>query len=472
MNSKPVIACTGNCQGGVIRSFLLSVPEISRDYEVVLLRTAEAVAPVRSRLRIFIEQITHNWAEFEISQADLPPGSLLIRCPAALQNYPWPLIPFQKRSSDRGPRQAMFPYTICDDLVMRLAARGVPKEHLLEAYFEVDITRQFPLDRLRELNAAKARQIDDRSDFGLWDAAESGGQMFRTANHPNGPLLAYMLEHIVERLPLADKPHALKLARSRAAGVGIQSVEAPVHPQVADHFGLEWAKNRRWTFWTEGQFTFEEHLLRLYDFRFNQALHDGREALKARRLEEAAELLARAAKELPESEGVLEAYVGALTRLRRFDESVAVLRELIARRPTPRRVRDLVSALRRGGWTEEADQVISTLPDLAEHPMLLLTPSKWMRPTDPDAAHALLERAASIEPDDYGVLLEQASLAETRGDLWRAQILLERACYFGNWPSAAVARLDAVRARLETEDPPPLEGQASPQADMCASAAS
>lgn len=263
---KPVIACLGNCQSGAIRSVLKSLPGVREDFEVVFTRKPAEFAALRPRLKAVVQQVTHGWDGFTLSKDDLPAGVSLIRYPAALLIQPWPLMPPKAPTADRSPAVAMFPYTICDSLVAELVARGVPKASLLDAYFSVDVTKRFPLDRLRAINEAKSRQIDAMADFAITDQMQIG-QAMRTANHPNGPLFSYMLRHVIERLPLspAGQAQAQKRVPSYAAGVGIQHIEAPVHPQVADHFDMTWAKGRKWAFWLEGDFTFEEHLLRLYE---------------------------------------------------------------------------------------------------------------------------------------------------------------------------------------------------------------
>lgn len=349
---KPVIACLGNCQSGAIRGFLLSVPEIRERFEVLFTRRDAEFQAMRERVWAVVQQSTHSWDGFVLAKEDLPPGAVLVRYPAALLSYPWPLIPFQQRAKERTARDAMFPYTICDDLVLRLKADGVPKDGLLDAYFAVDMTKRYALDRLRRINEAKARQIDALSDFPVWDQMHIG-QGMRTANHPDGPLLAYMLEQIVERLPLEDKTAAVELARSRASGYGIQPVEAPVHPQIADALNLDWAKDRKWTFWLEGDFTFEEHLLRLYDMSYCEALQEGRDRLK--RGEDAIPLLEQAARELPGSVMALLFLASALSKAGRLSDLADVRGRIYDLAPTDENARLHWAALRRAKRFDEAD---------------------------------------------------------------------------------------------------------------------
>lgn len=272
---KPVIACLGNCQSGAIRSVLRTMPGIRDEYEVIFTRRRSEFVALRPRLAAVVQQVTHGWDGFNLKQTDLPAGVTLVRYPAALLSYLWPLMPPSRNDPDRGPHYARFPYTICDSLVAELFAKGIERDNLLDAYHSVDVTKRFRLDRLRQINEAKSRQIDALADFPITDKMTEG-QAMRTANHPNGPLMAHILQQVIERLPLPAKviAYATRRVPSWAQGPGIQVVEAPVHPQVATHFGLDWAKDRKWAFWTEGDFSHDEHLLRLYDREARNAPQD------------------------------------------------------------------------------------------------------------------------------------------------------------------------------------------------------
>ncbi|WP_292091616.1 SDR family oxidoreductase [Brevundimonas sp.] len=445
-SKRPIIACVGNCQSGAIRAFLMTVPEISRDYDVVLIyQPTKNFEALRPRVRAVIQQVTHGWDDFRLTEDDLPADAVMIRYPAMLQNYLWPQIPFQKRriAGDSATKTKLFPYTICDDLVLRLVGDGVSKDQLLDSYFAIDIGKKYPLDRLHAINAAKAQQLDDKSDFGLWDQIESGVHTMRTANHPGGGLMAYVLEQIVERLPLQDRDYALKLARARARGVGIQNLDAPIHPAVANHFGLNWAKDRRWSFWHEGDFTFEQHLLRLYDYGHNATYWAAREALK--RKEDATALLAQAVKELPESTQVLKAYIAELARTKRLAEILQATRRLHSLSPTPSHAVKLASALRRAGEYEEANRLLNALD--STDPNILMALAQGLTEGTPERIE-IEHKAAEADPDNLQVLLGQAKAHEDQGELAQALATLERAAYVSNWATSVRKRQDALKALI------------------------
>lgn len=454
-DNRPVIACIGNCQSGTVRALLLAVPEISRDYDVVFTRSRRAFAAVRPRVRLAIHQMTHAWDGFQLEEGDLPPGAALIRYPAALATWPWPTIPFHHRNkdvkADEGAFQ-MYPYTICDDIALRLIEGGVSRDRFVDAYFEVDVTRAYPLNRLREISAAKARQIDDRADFGIWDHIDRHGaeqQLFRTANHPNGPLMGFIMREILDRMTfLSDLPYARKLAAAWSKGVGIQPVEAPVHPQVAQHFGLTWAKDRKWTFWNEGDFTFEERLMRMYDFRFSRNYQAGSAAMNAGQFAEAAEFLRKAVRELPRSVPVRRLYAMALTRAGDVNSAAAVRRRIFTLEPTAVHADDYVGALNRARRAADARKFLDGLkPPLIDEPLVLLARSRAARALKQnEEADRLLAAATAGEPDHLQVLIERSRRAAAEGRSGEAVAHLERAHYVSNWSPSVARLLDAARA--------------------------
>jgi len=459
-STRPVIACLGNCQSGAIRAFLLTVPEVSRDYDVVLIyQPTKDFENLRPRVRAVIQQVTHGWDDFRLTEDDLPADAVMIRYPAMLQNYLWPLIPFQKRriAGDSATTTKLFPYTICDDLVLRLKGGGVSKAQLLDSYFAVDIARKYPLDRLHAINAAKARQLDDKSDFGLWDLMEGGVHTMRTANHPGGGLMAHVLEQIVERLPLEDRDYALKLARARGDGIGIQNLDAPIHPDVAAHFGLDWAKDRRWAFWHEGDFTFEQHLLRLYDYDHNATYWAAREALK--RKQDATALLAQAVEELPTSVEVLRAYIAELARAKRPIEVARATQRLHQLSPTPGHAVRLAGALRRVGEHEEANRILSDLG--STDPNVLMALAQGLAEGAPQRIE-IEHKAAEADPDNLQVLLAQAKTYEDQGDLPRALSRLSRASYVSNWAASVKKLHDILETRMAAAADEALPVEPSP----------
>lgn len=457
MTPRPVIACVGNCQSRTIRALLQATPEISRDYDVVFLRNRAGLEAVRRRIVACIEQVTHSWEGAGVSRADLPPGAVLIRYPAAMAIYPWPTIAFHRRAKGaqaREPERLWYPHTLCDSLALRLIEDGIPRDRFVEAYFEIDITARYPLDRLYEINLAKARQLDEQSDFGTWDLVESEGrkaQLFRTADHPNGPLMAYIMEAILDRLPgLQDRAFLRRLTAEWKAGPGIQAVEAPVHPDVAEHFDLQWApRGRRYTFWHEGSFTFEEHLLRLFDFTFCEAYHRGVRALSDGRIDDAVALLRQATAELPRSTAALRLYATALTRKRDYRSALSVRRRVFTLEPSAAAAVEYARTLHQAGRSDEAVRFLADLPPVVgAEPAVLSARAAAARAVGRlDEANRWLDAAEAADPDHVQVLLERARQAEAEGQTALALERMTRAHYVSNWSGSVGRKLAALRER-------------------------
>lgn len=106
-----------------------------------------------------------------------------------------------------------------------------------------DVSRLLDLNRLLELDIERLRLQERNTDLRIADAILSGyrdQQHFAMLWHPTHALYLRFIDQIWEFL---DLPAAMR-ARSKfilERGKGMQP-HIPVHPSIADHFGLAWAK--------------------------------------------------------------------------------------------------------------------------------------------------------------------------------------------------------------------------------------
>lgn len=461
-SSRPIIACLGNCQSTVINTFLQSLPELSRAYEFRLITTGrddETAAPKggssaslaylsanRERLRLVINQESHEWSRLPIQREDVPPGCAYVSYPAAVLNYIWPLIPSWRRPKGARAREyTLFPYTVCDDRVIRLREAGVPRGSLLEEYHKVSPLDLFRVDRLREINLAKLRGMDAKSDFGIAGLIErelASTQLFSTANHPSGPMMAYLLEGIVERAGaiITDGAMAAHKIEQRRAGKGIQDVEAPVHPEIAAHFGLEWARDKRFRFWDEGVFTFDEWLLRLYDYSYCAPYQDALDRIRAKDYEGAEPLLRQAVDELPEAVAMRQTLAGVLSRRGLVDEIVDQWATIYRQAPTGKNLDAYYGALARRSRAK-ARAFIDALDEVPEDAIAV----RLALFADPDpevrrkaGPEETLTRTFASHPRYWMILAERARHA---GDKEAEADHVARAHYASNWSAKFAAQI-------------------------------
>lgn len=496
MTSKPIIACIGNCQSTVIGSFLQSLPELSRTYEfqVLPIGSEEAAGASgkygatlaylnkhRERLRLVINQESHEWSRHPIQRADVPAGCGYISYPAAIVNYIWPLIPSYRRPKGVREREfTLFPYTVCDDRVIRLREAGVPRDGLLEEYFKVSPLKAYRVDRLREINLTKLREIDSKADFGIADVVEnemSATQLFSTANHPNGPMMARLLAGITALADgvITDRELADYKIEQRRLGKGVQDVEAPVHPEIAAHFDLAWARDKQFRFWDEGRFSFEDWLLRLYDFSYCRPHQDAMDRIRAGDYEGAEPLLREALVELPDSLPIRQTLAGVLSRRGAVDELVDEWASIYQREPNGGNLDAYYGALSRRGRSEARNfiQSLDHIPDDA-----IAVRLAFFADTDADlrekaGSQESLHKAAFGHARYWTVEAERARRAK---DFELEAKHLARAYYISNW-STGVADIIKKRygtapkaERLNTDFAKPAASAPEPSAPAAAAA--
>jgi hypothetical protein len=299
--AKPeVVLFLGNCHSRQISNFFGRLPGFADRYESVYFRTYQLgealgnrdailqarekvhhfVEANRSRIRLFVRQQTHGWFDDGLTARNFDAKTDIVDYPACLLNYIWPLAPHGRQISGSPEQLRRFPFSILDSEVLRLKREGVREDQLLERYREIDVVRTYRVDRLRRLNQIKAAEVDEKSSFSIWPFVEASMpdvQMFRTENHPNGPLFAEILRQIGSFTSIdMDRTAYLDKVEKQQRLTGIGPLEAPVHPRIAEHFGLNWAYNKKFNFWGYVQLTFEEYLLRIYRLDADPDYHAAR----------------------------------------------------------------------------------------------------------------------------------------------------------------------------------------------------
>ena len=138
-----------------------------------------------------------------------------------------------------------------------------------------DLNDLVDLDRFAEMHDEKFTSIDAKCDIKLWDYVKGNFRtkhLFRTNNHPSGVLMAYTLHRILAASPLGEWiQNSGTVLESTAASFGIGAFEDPIHPQVIDHFSLNYlGKDYKYKYRFEGAFDFESRLRRYLRFDYNE----------------------------------------------------------------------------------------------------------------------------------------------------------------------------------------------------------
>lgn len=481
--SKPIIIVVGNCQSSFVANFLKALPEVGQQFEVKRFRNFNEdldgndvsggrpddlpvfVRSNKGRIVAFLRQATHNWAGDPITRDDFAPETVFVEYPAAQITYLWPLA-FRDDRFKKAPASVRrrIPYSLHDSLLRKLALDGVPEEDVVAAYMAHDITATFKLDRLRALNDAKMKQIDKMASFPIADyvaANVTDVQLFRTMNHPSGPLMAEIMRRILALLPFVTDQTAVQYRLEEAAGgPGIQDVDAPIHPQIVRHFGLSWAERDQYRFWDEGSYSFAEHLVRLYRMECNPKIAHALALLRTGDVEAARRLTEEAVSEVPRSAAWRAQLADICLRQEDLDGALTHFRTAWSIEPMLNPGIKFIRLLLRAGRSAEAKTVAA---EFGRHfgtgtAAFGLVQGYVLHATEgsPAAVAWLRSVVASPARADYRVWLSLSSMLSATGDPHGARDAMEAAYTLSGMAPKLGVKLDALRARAAKK--PPVAG--------------
>jgi hypothetical protein len=250
---KRTLLLYGNCQAEAISVVLDADPAAREHFHIVYLRSFKHPSEGWGELppqdvaacSILLEQ--HDPRAFPYRTL-LPTDCVTIKFPAIDFNVLWPFNcpnPYDRTDPDVFP-YGRFPYG--DRVVINLVDEGLDPDVVLETYLTTSQGHMPDLDRLMELEAARLRARDVHCDVKMSAYVLENfrkNRLFWTADHTTSEPLRELLERLAalaaqERPQLTefDIESTIKYRFSPEGPLGVVSV--PVHPRIAEHFGLEW----------------------------------------------------------------------------------------------------------------------------------------------------------------------------------------------------------------------------------------
>lgn len=241
----------GNCQAAALASILNADPSMTTRYRVCYFASFDdrVSAPVNVR----IEEL--EAAAFSFEQYDptplphrdrFPPDCITVTFPSIDCNLLWPLTTANTYNDE--PSEAFpwghFPYG--DRVIIECVRRGLNVSEVLQCY-QSESRAQLPnLERFEKLERARLLARDKKCDIELTEFIMSNyrnERLFWSVNHPT-------------MRPLREMCHRLNaVIRGREPNYGdtidetidalppqgpLALIRVPVHPLVAEHFGLTW----------------------------------------------------------------------------------------------------------------------------------------------------------------------------------------------------------------------------------------
>lgn len=340
----------------------------------------------------------------------------IVRLPELQLDFLWPFggQPHIANVLDEIYADGPFPAELGDAWLNRALEGPSRPEAVEEAYLALDVARVVDLDRMRDLNLA--RQADRDALYGV-DFAPRIAAGFRSPSFflsprtPGPQLFAALAQVAFARLGV---PYS-------GAAEGVPPVrELPIHPRVAEHFGLDWARGRVWIENWGAPVDFPEYVRRYLAFAEGPELEHGLSLLGSLRAGEAAAKLEIAAarpigrRSSSAHRGLLRASVlamqekgtgadlSAFARADIDDPDVLASVTAFAQGRLPQAERSLLAYLARA-------------PDGAEN-FAMLAAIREAR-GDGEGAFAARELAVGLKPGDSALLSRLTMGLAARGDI-------------------------------------------------------
>lgn len=315
-----------------------------------------------------------------------------------------------------------YPTQLGDAYLNRLMREEVPAEDAAARYLDLDINQKVRLDRRFEINLGLQKQRDEKTGFAVADLMERHFReepIFLTPDHPDRRIFLHVAEGCFTLLGvpshlIARFPHVIRRSFFPQDAL-------PVHPHLAEHFGLAWANAKtRYPFWLDGNFTFAAFVARYLRFEYCEDFAIGGHICTdpARRNEAIVRLRAGLATyPAADRAWVLLSHVyiaeGALPA------ALAAAREAVSCNPHEAEYfAHLGNLLTNAGEVVAAraayERAVALEP---EHtPWLRLLAGYWERQGKRAEAGALVAALAQVDPLDYELHVQRGHLLAGRGD--------------------------------------------------------
>jgi hypothetical protein len=283
---NPAIIVYGNCQADFLADMLRRVPAVAANYDVIMIRNLPDLEGLQKQLTqnlarraaVVLEQ-TGNFGNDGTLRVggqlnlDIPSSCRRIRFPPLFMTTLWPFVALDARNAPTmlpAHMEGAYPNFLANRLILQLLADGHPSETVYERFRAIRIGDVVDLDRLHRLTMSKIRKLDQDADLPMAALIEAGftrERLFTMQLHPSGTLCAHLARSVLGALGVAtDAPRLERLLHAIARWPGIGGYDAPIHPEIVEHFGLEWADGLTYRYFEEGFFDFETCMRRYIAF--------------------------------------------------------------------------------------------------------------------------------------------------------------------------------------------------------------
>jgi uncharacterized Ntn-hydrolase superfamily protein len=143
---------------------------------------------------------------------------------------------------------------------------------------------------------SKIRGLDREGDFSFGDFIErnfSAKRLFLMQIHPTGHMVRELCAQVFAALEVPEEAAAPRL-EGIEGWRGIGGYDAPIHPDIAEHFGLQWAPGLLYRHHSEGYFSYSDFIRRYIRLEWTPTYYIGMQLASEGQLVAAEALLTEA----------------------------------------------------------------------------------------------------------------------------------------------------------------------------------
>ena len=468
---KDVILLHGNCHSASIQAFLVSLPEFRHDYEFVsfpyapsgsqtskrrIIAARKALADYaehnRERIKIVLNGVTQNHVNEMLDKTLFSKSAVIVDHPTPLINFLCPLTPRHGFEDIMKKRPSKDEAEI-DTLLAQMKRDGVEEKDLLQRFYETDVVTEYKVDALFTINGKIAQHIDKLSSFPIWPTIENNmrtRQVHTSFGHPAGVVFAEIVEKIGELTgKLRDKENFKDKVALAGNGPGVKPAnDIPLHPAIADHFRMDWAKGHAFNYYGR-RLTHAEFLIHAYRF-MDQELYAARE--KAMIQGDSGELVRLYHEKIakyPEDPHFNDALAEVLLRENKPQEACVYARKAWEQSPDALRGQRLHKALWRSGDKEEGKAFLQRLSrEYQDSPAIVLRLARGLtnkkRLEEASALLDIFEKENFLHTSLFSIACQKARIAQLKKDTAEAHRQLEHAYYLKGSRNAILKRLQDI----------------------------
>lgn len=284
--AERTIIVYGNCQAEAVVALMNRYSGLAGRYRVLYLRSFEhptegwqQLSPEEiARCAVLLEQ--HDPRAFPYVEA-LPEDCSRLKFPAVDFNLLWPFNRVNPYNEPETPELPFGSFPYGDRMIVDAIERGVPGPQVLADYLEQWDEYNLDLDRLLALEDARLLARDARCDIKLGAYVLTtfrSIRLFWTVNHPTMDLLLEVTAQLLNgAFPNAPRVSRSILGKELVPVFGergpLGAISVPIHPRVAEHFGLTWYDPReRFRAFDGTQYTYEEYFRAMIDLSLSRKL--------------------------------------------------------------------------------------------------------------------------------------------------------------------------------------------------------